>query len=86
MKVITIASLALVALVGSTQALAQAKTRDEVKAEFAEARRTGNLLAPGEAGVPLNQLFPNLYPSVPPVVGKTKEEAKRELADAIRNG
>ena len=86
MKAITIASLALVALVGSTQVLAQARSRDEVKAELAEARRSGNLLVPGEAGLPLNQLLPNLYPSVPPAIGKTTEEARRELAEALRSG
>ena len=73
--------------VGNAHAPAQpGKSRAEVKAELAEALRTGNILAPGESGLLLNQAYPNLYPAVPRPVGKSREEAKRELAQAIRNG
>ena len=42
--------------------VAQAKTREQVKAELAEAQRTGDIIADGESGKKLNELYPSRYP------------------------
>lgn len=64
-----------------------AKTREQVRAELAEARRTGDLIADSETGLRLNQLYPHLYPQATvAAVGKTRAEVKAELAEARRNG
>jgi Domain of unknown function (DUF4148) len=39
-----------------------AKTRAEVRAELAEAIRTGNIQAHGDRSEPLNVIFPDRYP------------------------
>lgn len=53
---------ALIAL-SATQVFAAdgPKTRDQVRAELAEAIRTGNMPANGESGVLLNQVNPGRY-------------------------
>ncbi len=61
------------------------KTREQVKAELAEAIRSGDI-SYGESGQKLNELFPNLYPAKPAVQGKTREQVKAELAEAVRSG
>ncbi len=61
------------------------KTREQVKAELAEAIRTGDI-SYGETGQKLNELFPSQYPAKPAVQGKTREQVKAELAEAIRTG
>ena len=38
-------------------------TRDQVKAELAEAVRTGDILAAGDTGLKMNELFPGSYPA-----------------------
>lgn len=87
MKLLTIASAALIAVAGSTQAMADSgRTRAEVKAELAEAIRTGDILGSGESGLRLNQLYPHRYPTVAKPSGKTRDEVKAELAEAIHTG
>ena len=61
------------------------KTRDQVKAEWAEAVRTGNVQADGESGLLLRELHPNLYPQ-PVERGATRDEVKTAFAEAQRNG
>jgi len=61
------------------------KTREQVKAEWAEARDTGNLQADGESGLLLRDLHPGLYPQRAER-GATRDEVKAELAQARRNG
>lgn len=61
------------------------KTREQVKAELADAIRTGDI-SYGETGQKLNELFPHQYPAKPAVQGKTREQVKAELAEAMRNG
>ena len=78
-------SLALAATAGA--ALSQgALTRDQVKAEFAEAQRTGDILGSGETSQKLNEMHPNRYPAKPLTAGKTRAEVKVEFADAQRTG
>ena len=37
-------------------------TREQVKAELAEAIRTGDIMAGGESNLKLNEVYPNRYP------------------------
>ena len=86
-KHITAIATALIAL-SATQAFAAdgPKTRDQVKAELAEAVRTGNVPADNESGLMLNQVRPDLFPSQERTVGKTRAEVKAELNEAVRTG
>jgi predicted RNase H-like HicB family nuclease len=61
-------------------------TRAQVKAELAEAMRTGNILASGESGLTLRELNPQRYPAPVVAEGKTRAQVKTELAEAIRTG
>ena len=62
------------------------KTRAQVRAELAEAVRTGDIVV-GEAGEKANELYPGRYPAKPAVAqGLTREQVKAELAEAVRTG
>jgi hypothetical protein len=61
-------------------------TRDQVKAELVEARRTGNLVSSGESGLKLNELNPKLYPAKSAVEVKTRDQRKADVAEATRTG
>lgn len=63
-----------------------AKTRDQVRAELAEAQRTGDILASDDSGKMLNQLYPSRYPATPVAQGYTREQVLAELAEAQRTG
>lgn len=57
---------------------AQGKTRAQVKAELAEALRTGDIVAGGESGQKLNELFPGRYTDhVSPVLAGQPKSADR---------
>ena len=62
------------------------KTREQVKAELAEAIRTGDIVVDYESGKKANELYPGRYPAKPVVQGKTREQVKAELLEAIRTG
>jgi uncharacterized membrane protein len=82
-------ALTVAALAASNAMAADAsapKTREQVKAELAEAVRTGNIIANGETGQKANELFPGLYPAKPAAQGKTREQVQAELAEAVRTG
>jgi len=89
----TTVSLLLLAAMGSTaqaqsvvDAVQSERTRDQVKAEFAEAVRTGNVVPAGDAGLRLNELYPQRYPQAAATVGVSRAQVKAELAEAIHNG
>ena len=86
-KHITAIAAALIAI-STTQVFAAdgPKTREQVKAELAEAIRTGNMPADNESGLMLNQVRPDLYPSQERPVSKTRAEVKAELNEAVRTG
>jgi Domain of unknown function (DUF4148) len=88
MKLSTTVFLPLVLAATAGTALAQTAplTRAEVKAQLAEAVRTGDLLADTERGLKLNELYPSNYPAQSTEVGKTRAQVKAELAEAIRTG
>ncbi|NYT85276.1 DUF4148 domain-containing protein [Pollutimonas harenae] len=60
-------------------------TREQVKAELAEAIRTGNV-SYGESGLKLNEQFPNNYITQQVVATKSREQVNAELAEAVRTG
>jgi len=61
-------------------------TREQVKAELAAAVRTGDIMAGGESGLKLNELYPNRYPAKQVQSSVTREQVKAELAAAVRTG
>lgn len=89
-------ALAVAALItGHAQAADTGKTREQVRAELAEAQRTGDIVASKDmgtdeyasgAGRKLNELNPAAYPAKPAVAGKTREQVRAELAEAQRTG
>lgn len=81
----TTLALTLAAAAGS--ALSQgALTREQVKAELAEAIRTGDIVGNGETGQKLNEMYPGRYPAKPVAPGKTRAQVRAELAEAQRTG
>lgn len=83
-------SLALVALSASTAFAAtpdQPITRAQVHAELQQAQRTGDLLAPGESGLQLHQLFPGPYlQKAVSADQKTRAQVQQELQQARQSG
>ena len=61
------------------------KTRDQVKAELAEAIRTGDM-AVNECGLKLNEVNPSNYPAKAAFQAKTRAQVQAELAEAVRTG
>jgi hypothetical protein len=82
----TTVSLLLLAAIGTTAQAQSEKTREQVKAELIAAIRAGDVLANGESGLKLNELYPQRYPHAPAAVGATRDQVKAELAEAIRTG
>ena len=72
------------ALMASSPAFAQL-TREQVKAEFLEAVRTGDS-APGERSLKLNELYPNRYPAKQVRSSITREQVMAERESALRTG
>ena len=96
-KTLSILSLAVAALAAGNALAGDAstgKTRDQVRAELAEAQRTGNLFAgknmgnewTGGGATKLNELYPNQYPAQAVATGKTRDQVRAELAEAQRTG
>ena len=82
----TTVSLVLLAALGATAQAQSEKTREQVKAELTDAIRTGDVLANGESGLKLNELYPRRYPRTPAAIGATRAQVEAELAEAIRTG
>lgn len=83
---LSVIAIALAALTAG-QAFADApKTREQVRAELAEAQRNGDLIADGETGATYRQLYPHRYPAQDSAQAKTREQVKQELVEARRNG
>lgn len=80
-------AIAIVALAAQGRAHAQAPlTRAEVVAQYEEAVRTGDLLAPGDSGKKLNELYPERYPKPTPATVLTRAQVIAELDAATRSG
>ena len=82
-SIITLALFA--AFAGGAHAQSE-KTRAEVKQELAEAIRTGDVQAPGESGIKLNELYPQRYARAPQLTSLTRAQVKAELGEAARTG
>ena len=61
-------------------------TREQVRAELAQAIRSGDIVSSGELGLKLNEINPSLYPAKSVQANVTREQVKAELAQAIRSG
>jgi hypothetical protein len=85
LSVVAIALSTLVAGHALAADPAAAKTREQVRAELAEAIRSGDMIADGATGQRYNQLAPHLY-AQPVAAAKSRAEVKAELAQAIRSG
>ena len=61
------------------------KTRPEVKAELAEAIRSGEMVADGQTGLTFKQLYPGRYAQPTMAQGKTRAEVRAELVESRRS-
>jgi hypothetical protein len=80
------AALALTSFNAAWAQSSEPKTRDQVRAELLEAQRTGDIMADGETGKKLNEVFPGAYPAKLGTAGLTREQVKAELIEAQRRG
>ena len=62
------------------------KTRDQVRAELAQAQRDGSLIADGQTGATFRDLFPGSYMQPAAASSKTRDQVRAELMEAQRNG
>lgn len=73
------------------------KTREQVRAELADAERTGDLLADSYTGLKLNEKYPQNYANRdaadvaaasahPAPVGKTRDQVRAEYLAAVQSG
>ena len=86
LSVVAIALSALVAGQAFAADPAAAKTREQVRAELAQAIRNGDMIADGQTGATYKELFPAQYAQPVATAGKSRAEVKAELAEAIRTG
>ncbi|MCV0437639.1 MAG: DUF4148 domain-containing protein [Hydrogenophaga sp.] len=62
------------------------KTRDQVRAELAEAQRNGTLIADGQTGATYRDLNPGRYGAMAMTSTKSRAEVRAELRDAWVRG
>lgn len=62
------------------------KTREQVQAELAEAKRTGDVMCDNESRMKEREANPSKYPAQAKVPGKTRAQVKTELEEAKRLG
>lgn len=80
-------AITIAAFAAHTRAHAQAPlTRADVIAQYDEAARTGDLLAPGDSGRKLNELYPDRYPKTAPTTALTRVQVVADLQAAIASG
>lgn len=80
-------ALTIAALAAHGRADAQATlSRAEVVAQYEDAIRTGDVLAPGDSGKKLNELYPDRYPMTAPTPALTRAQVVAELQAAIASG
>ena len=78
---------AIASLAVHAHAYAQAPLmRADVVAQYGDAVRTGDVLAPGDSGMKLNELYPDRYPKVISATPLTRDQVVAELQAAIRSG
>ncbi|MDM7941669.1 MAG: DUF4148 domain-containing protein [Hydrogenophaga sp.] len=62
------------------------RTRDQVRAELAQAQRDGSLIADGQTGLSFRQLFPGRYAQPAAMSSISRDQVRAELAQAQRDG
>ncbi len=62
------------------------KTRDQVRAELAQAQRDGTLIADGQTGATFRQVFPGSYMQPAAMSTTSRDQVRAELMEAQRNG
>ena len=82
MKALATAIMVTATLAGMSAAHAEGKTREQVKAELAEAIRNGDLIADGETGAKFNQLYPNRYPQPVLAQGVAREDVRADVVNS----
>jgi hypothetical protein len=83
-----IPSAAAIALLAAAMGAAHAeapKTREQVRAEYFEAVRNGDIQA-GESSLTLRELYPHRYPAQQVAPAKTREQVRAEFEEARRTG
>jgi hypothetical protein len=65
---------------------AQGLTRAQVRAELAQAQRTGDIQASGDLGRTLREVSPDRYPAAPASAALTRGDVAAQLQEARRNG
>jgi hypothetical protein len=85
---VSILALAVAAGPVFAQDAAAAKTREQVRAELLEAQRTGDVMADGESGMKLNELYPRNFPASASAnaQSRARTEVRAELLEAQRRG
>ena len=76
-------------IAGTCCLAAQAHTppaRADIVAEYQDAVRTGDVMAPGDSGMKLNEMYPDRYPTRAQPSTRTRAQVVAELRDAIRTG
>ena len=82
-----VAAVASLTVHARAQAHEQAPlTRADVVAQYEDAARTGDLIAPGDSGMKLNELYPDRYPKAQLGVGLTRAQVVEELQAAVHSG
>lgn len=80
-------AITITALAAHARAHAQAPlTRAEVLAQYEQAMRTGDVLASGDSGRKLNELYPDRYPKTGTTPALTRAQIVAELQAAARSG
>lgn len=74
----------LAAIAGSS--FAQSLTRDDVKAEFTRAQRSGELMPAGEANLMLRDMTPSRYPAQATGPTRSRDQVRAETLAAARQG
>lgn len=83
----TLIVLSLIAAPAFASDQVVSKTREQVRAELAQALQSGDMLAAGESGLTLKQLNPAAYPvTASAQAPKTRDQVRAELEQAIRTG
>jgi hypothetical protein len=62
------------------------KSRDQVRAELVQARRTGDIVANFETGASFKEQSPGNYPGAPVAQSLTREQVRTELVHAQHSG
>jgi hypothetical protein len=62
------------------------KTRDQVRAELAQAQRDGSLIADGQTGATFRDLFPGQYMQPAASFTTSRDQVRAELLKAQRDG